>query len=198
MFQALTVFCGGSTRCDQSYVDKAFYIGELLALNGITVIYGGGNIGLMGALANGAISKNGQVIGVIPEHLQEVEIGHPHLTQLHIVKNMHERKQKMFDLSEGFIVLPGGFGTLDEIFEILTWKQIALHSKPITFFNHNGYWDGLKNMVNGMLKEKFIREKHLDFFEFTDHEDKILSSLEDSVKRYRLKFIGHTEVEMPK
>lgn len=193
-FKSLCVFCGASTRCDKSYIEKAFSVGEMLADNGITLIYGGATIGLMGAVADGALSKGGHVIGIIPEHLQDIEEGHSKLTELHVVKNMHARKQKMFDLSEGIIVLPGGFGTLDEIFEILTWKQLALHAKPITFFNHNGYWNHFKTMVEEMHKENFIREDHLDFFEYVDDEADLLKSLSNNREKYHLKFIGHSDV----
>ncbi len=194
MFKSLGVYCGGSTRCDKSYVEMAFSLGALLAKKGITLVYGGGNIGLMKAVADGAVSEKGNAIGIIPKHLHDVEIGHPHITELHIVETMHERKQKMFELSQGFIVLPGGFGTLDETFEILTWKQLALHTKPIVFLNHKGYWNGLKTMVEGMAKEKFIRDEHLDFFEFSDSHELALDSLEKNKANYHLKFIGHTDV----
>jgi uncharacterized protein (TIGR00730 family) len=194
MFKTLGVFCGGSTKCDSMYMQKAFLLGSLLADKGVSIVYGGGNIGLMGAIADGAISKKGKIIGIIPQHLQDIEIGHPHITELHVVKTMHERKQKMFDLAEGFIVLPGGFGTLDEIFEVLTWKQLALHTKPICFFNQNGYWNGLKAMIQGMEKEKFIRPEHLEFFEFVDSEIDILPSLEKNLKQYHLQFVGHTDI----
>ena len=198
MFKSLAVYCGGSTRCDKSYVEIAFLVGQFLAQKEITLVYGGGNIGLMKAVADGAVSQKGNVIGIIPRHLHDIEVGHPHIAELHIVDSMHERKQKMFDLSEGFIVLPGGFGTLDEIFEILTWKQLALHAKPITFLNHKGYWNGLKNMIEGMLREKFIRNEHLEFFEFTNSYYSILESLEKNVSNYHLKFIGHTNVAAQK
>ena len=193
-FKSLCVFCGATTRCDPSYLKQAFAIGALLADNGITLVYGGAVIGLMGAVADGSLSRGGQVIGVIPEHLQSVEKGHEKLTKLYVVKNMHERKQKMFDLSEGIIVLPGGFGTLDEICEILTWKQLALHAKPIVFFNSNGYWDHFRRMLESMKEERFIRDEHLDFLEYVDKEEHILDALSANRSHYHLKFVGHSDV----
>ena len=196
MFQTLCVFCGGSTRGDPSYLEIAKAVGQLLAKSNITLIYGGGNIGLMGAVASGAMDNGGKVIGIIPEHLQDTEKGHTGITELHVVKDMHERKKRMFDLSDGFITLPGGFGTLDEIFEILTWKQLALHTKPIVFLNHRGYWDKLHGMMEFMVEEKFIRDQHMEFFEVCSGVEDIFESLEISLHRKPLQFVGHTDIEI--
>lgn len=137
-------------------------LGAFLARNGIGVVYGGGNIGLMGALADGALSQNGEVIGVIPQALMEKELGHGGVTELHVVRSMHERKQLMVDLSDGFIALPGGFGTLDELFETLTWLQLAFHDKPVGLLNVSGFFDGLIHFITHMSCSGFLKTEHAE------------------------------------
>jgi uncharacterized protein (TIGR00730 family) len=131
-----------------------------LARSGIGLVYGGGNVGLMGSVADGALSQNGEVIGVIPKSLMEKELGHGGVTELHVVTSMHERKQMMVDLSDGFIALPGGFGTLDELFETLTWLQLSFHDKPVGLLNVGGFFDGLIEFIDHMSRSGFLKPEH--------------------------------------
>lgn len=156
----ICVYCGSNPGNDPSHRTAAHELGAFLACNGIGVVYGGGNIGLMGAVADGALSKRGEVIGVIPKSLMEKELGHAGVTELHVVSSMHERKQMMVDLSDGFIALPGGFGTLDELFETLTWLQLSFHEKPVALLNVCGFFDGLIDFIAHMSRSGFLKPEH--------------------------------------
>jgi uncharacterized protein (TIGR00730 family) len=154
------VFCG-SRRGEQAiYAETAAALGTLLARRGIGVVYGGGNIGLMGVVADAALAAGGEVIGVIPGHLQDREVAHGGLTALHVVDSMHARKALMATLSDVFIAAPGGFGTLDEMCEILTWAQLGLHNKPCGLLNVAGYFDALLGMFDHAVREGFLSEPH--------------------------------------
>jgi uncharacterized protein (TIGR00730 family) len=130
----------------------------------IRLVYGGGRVGLMGACADGVMAHGGQVIGIIPQHLQDREIGHSGLTELKVVDNMHTRKRAMFDLSDAFIVLPGGLGTLEEFFEVVTWRQLGMHDKPIIVLNAEGYWDNLVGMIDGIIDDGFAQASCRQYF----------------------------------
>ena len=140
------------------YAEKAMELGTVLAQNGHDIVYGGSKIGLMGKVADAVLAAGREVIGVMPTHLQQREIAHSSLTEIHFVDSMHSRKAKMVDLSDAFIALPGGGGTLDEYFEVFTWAQIGLHEKPILLYNIDGFYDALLQHFNRMLEEGFIRE----------------------------------------
>lgn len=155
---SIVIFCGSGEGYDNSYRDTAYALGGLLAARGIRLIYGGARVGLMGAVAEGALDGGGEVIGVIPHFLETKEIAHDGITQMIRVNTMHERKLKMHELCDAAIVLPGGFGTMEEMFEMLTWAQLGLHQKPLGLLNINGYYDGLKVMVNNMVQEGFLGE----------------------------------------
>jgi len=142
------------------YAEFARGLGVLLAARGIGLVYGGSKVGLMGVIADAALAAGGEVIGVMPELLVRKEIGHSGLTELHLVKSMHERKAMMVDLADGFIALPGGFGTLDEFCEVLTWAQLGLHGKPCGILNTAGYFDGLLQMFDHAVEEQFLRPAH--------------------------------------
>lgn len=157
MLHSVAVYCGSSPAVSKVYLKTAFETGRLLAGFGIDVVYGGGKAGLMGAVADGALEARGRVFGYMPTSLIEKEKGHAGITELHIVESMHMRKCSMFDHAEAFIVLPGGFGTLDEAFELLTWHQIGLHEKPVVFVNVSKYWDPLLDLIHHMEQEQFIR-----------------------------------------
>lgn len=156
----ICVYCGSHSGSDPSHRSRAHALGVFLARSGTGLVYGGGNIGLMGALADGALSQGGEVIGVIPRSLMEKELGHRGVTELRVVASMHERKQMMVDLSDGFIALPGGFGTLDELFETLTWLQLAFHDKPVGLLNAGGFFDGLVEFIHHMSRKGFLRAEH--------------------------------------
>jgi uncharacterized protein (TIGR00730 family) len=135
-------------------------VGRFLAQRGIAIVYGGGKVGLMGAVADAALAAGGTVIGVIPEMLFGKEIGHTGLTQMHVVRNLHERKAMMADLSDGFVALPGGYGTLEEFCEVITWSQLSLHSKPCGFLNVAGYWNPMVEMFDQAVREQFLKAEN--------------------------------------
>jgi uncharacterized protein (TIGR00730 family) len=154
--RSVCVYCGSNAGARPVYAEKATQLGTRLAREGLAVVYGGGNVGLMGIVADAALAAGGEVIGVIPEQLVGWEVAHQGLTRLDIVANMHERKARMFDLSDGFIALPGGFGTLDEMFEMLTWRQLGLGDKPCAFLDVDGFYAPLAAMMDRMVEERFL------------------------------------------
>ncbi|GIO84353.1 cytokinin riboside 5'-monophosphate phosphoribohydrolase [Paenibacillus faecis] len=155
----IAVFCGSSFGAKDVYKEGAIALGKELAARGLSLVYGGSSVGLMGAVADAVLEEGGQVIGVLPVFLQDREIAHRNLSELIIVDTMHERKAKMADIADGFIVLPGGAGTMDEFFEIFTWGQLGLHRKPCGLLNLGGYYDLLIELFNHMTDEQFIQEK---------------------------------------
>lgn len=156
----ICVFCGSNPGLNPAYLETAEKVGLFLADKKIELVYGGGRVGLMGKIADTVMANNGSVIGIIPRSLAEKEVAHAGLSELHVVKSMHERKAMMEDLSDGFIALPGGFGTFEELCEIITWAQLGFHSKPCGFLNINGYYDSLIELFDTATKEEFIRPEH--------------------------------------
>ena len=156
----ICVCCGSNSGTDPAYRDSAIHLGLLLAKRRIELVYGGGNVGLMGVLADAVLQANGRVIGVIPESLMAKEVGHLGLTELRIVKSMHERKALMADLSDGFIAMPGGFGTFEEFCEVVTWSQLAIHAKPCGLLNVEGYYDPLLALFDHAVHEGFLRAEN--------------------------------------
>ncbi len=171
------VFCGSSTGKNTSYADTARELGVLLAHQGHALIYGGGNIGLMGILADSVLEKGGKVIGVIPDFLMKKEVGHTGLTQLEIVSSMHERKRRMADLADAFLVIPGGWGTLDETAEILTWKQLGLIHQPLGLLNSNGFFNNLLAQMECMVEEGFLQSENLKLIKVGHSPESILQLL---------------------
>ena len=159
--KSLCVYCGSSPGLRGSYVAAAEAFGRLIATEGITLVYGGGNVGLMGALADSALQSGGKVIGVIPERMVAWEVAHHGLTELHRVGSMHERKLKMAELADAFVALPGGVGTLEEIFEVITWTKLGIHAKPCGFLDVEQYYAGLFQFLDHMSEQRFIRKEHL-------------------------------------
>jgi uncharacterized protein (TIGR00730 family) len=155
--KSVTVFCGSSAGSDDIYRSEADRLGKALAEQSIRLIYGGAKVGLMGVVANAVLEAGGEVIGVLPRFLKSKEIAHDGLTELILVESMHERKTKMHQLSEGVIALPGGYGTLEELFEMLTWAQLGLHKNPIGVLNVNGYYDALISLVQNMVDKAFLK-----------------------------------------
>jgi uncharacterized protein (TIGR00730 family) len=160
VIERICVFCGSNDGSDPAYADAARSLGRLLAREGIALVYGGGSVGLMGQLADAVLGAGGRVIGVIPHALWAREVGHRGLTDLHIVDTMHERKAMMADLSDAFIALPGGLGTLEEIFEIWTWAQLGLHAKPLGFLDVGGFFEPLMAFLDRAVREQFVKEPH--------------------------------------
>ena len=157
---SICVYCGSEADVAQPYNDAAVALGRLAAAQGIEIVYGGGRVGLMGLVADAALAGGGKVTGIIPRHIVEMEVAHQTLTELIVVETMHQRKQMMADRADAFAILPGGLGTLDEAFEILTWKQLGLHDKPIILVNIGGYWDPLLTLVRHGVDAGFIRPRH--------------------------------------
>lgn len=175
---AISVFCGSSEGKNDSFLTLAMHVGKTIAAKNFGLVYGGAKIGLMGAVADGALGVKGRVIGVLPDFMQHKEIAHEQLSELIIVQSMHERKMKMHELSDAAIALPGGFGTMDELFELLTWLQLGLHSNPIGILNFNGFYDDLKRQVIKMHAKGFISDNHLKCLLFSDEIDDLLIKLE--------------------
>lgn len=155
------VYCGSSSRVDDAYKEAATKLGALIAAQDWGVVYGGGRVGLMGLVADSALKSGTNVIGIIPSHIKEREVQHEELTELHVVDTMHVRKQMMVDASQAFVILPGGLGTLDEFFELLTWKQLGLHDKPIVVVNMNGYWAKLLEVMGHIADQGFMRQEDM-------------------------------------
>ena len=175
--KSICVFCGSSKGFNSMYSDVARLVGAIFARRNIRLVYGAGNIGLMGEMADAVLENGGQVLGVIPEFLKEKEVCHTGLTELVVTKTMHQRKEIMAGNSDGFIVLPGGFGTLDEFFEILTWRQLRLHNKPIGVLNVNGYYDHLLAHVKQMWREGFLREANLSLMTVSEDIPELLEKM---------------------
>ena len=159
---SIAIFCGSSFGTDQIFTDVAKLTGETIAKQGKTLVYGGGRSGLMGTVADSALAFGGQVIGVIPQNLVDAELAHPHLSELYVVKDMHERKTKMSELSDGFIALPGGAGTWEEIFEQWTWAQLGIHLKPCAFLNVEGFYDDLFKFIQLSTDKGFTKDRFTD------------------------------------
>jgi uncharacterized protein (TIGR00730 family) len=171
------VFCGSSSGRLQAYAESARAFGLAAAKRGVGIVYGGGKVGLMGAVADGALAAGGEVIGVIPKALVERELAHDGLTKLHVVASLHERKAQMAELADGFVALPGGFGTLDELMEQLTWSQLGLHEKPVGLLDVEGYWRPLVAFARHATEEGFVREADLGAIAVADDADMLLDRL---------------------
>ena len=157
---ALCVYCGSSSGSHPGYVEQARAFGTEMAKRDIALVYGGGKVGLMGTVADAVLAGGGKVIGVIPRQLVDLEVAHPGLTDLRIVASMHDRKALMAELSEGFVALPGGLGTLEEFFEVWTWGQLGLHRKPYGLLNVNGFYDPLVQFIDQLVEQKFVKPEH--------------------------------------
>jgi uncharacterized protein (TIGR00730 family) len=165
---ALCVYCGSSSGKYPEYTEQARAFGAEMARRGLALVYGGGKVGLMGTVANAVLAGGGRVIGVIPRQLVELEVAHPGLSELQVVETMHQRKTRMYELSDAFVALPGGFGTMDEMFEMLTWAQLGLHRYPCAFLDVRGYYAGLRTMMDHMVTEGFVRAGQRDSVWFGD------------------------------
>ena len=178
--KALAVYCGSATPADPVYIETARLVGKTLAHAGITVVYGGGRLGLMGAVADAALAAGGEVIGVIPEALVGSEVAHRGCTELHVVPGMHERKRLFTDLSDGFLTIPGGVGTMDELWEAISWAQLGYHAKPVGVLNVAGFYDKLIEFNAHMVGVGFVREQHAGIL----IADKDLPTLLDRMVQY--------------
>lgn len=179
--RSVCVYCGSSHSPNPEYASEAKALGHLLAEQRIRLVFGGGRVGLMGVISDACMEKKGRVLGVMTEFLDDFEGGHRDITELRLVPSMHERKRVMFENSEAFVVLPGGLGTLEEAFEILTWKQVGLHSKPIVFLDTQGYWSDLfETFLDHMIANGFVRVEDKKLFTLVKSVHEVLQALEDA------------------
>lgn len=177
--KSISVFCGSSEGNDDYIISQAYQLGVEFAKNNITLVYGAAKIGIMGQVAKGVLDYDGQIIGVIPEFLKLKEVYHPGLSELIVTKNMHERKVIMYDKSDGFMILPGGFGTMDEFFEITTWGQLGLHTKPIGILNINGFYYDLLQLAKSMVKKGFLKQTNLEAIVIDKSIEGLLKKMND-------------------
>lgn len=182
----ITVFCGSSFGTEEIYKEQATLLGQTLAKQNIELVYGGANVGLMGAVADGVLIEGGKAIGVLPNFLRSKEIAHLGLTELILVESMHERKTKMNDLCDGVIALPGGFGTLEELFEMLTWAQLGLHKKPIAILNIDGFYDALIELLKVMVEKGLLKDVNQQMLLVSDNIDDLL----EQMKKYVAPTVG--------
>ena len=182
---SVCVYCGSSFGGRPAFTEAARHLGTLLAQSDIRLVYGGGAVGLMGVVSQAVLDAGGRVTGIIPHFLDKAEVGKMNVTELIRTETMHDRKARMAEISDGFVVLPGGLGTLDETFEILTWKQLNLHTKPIVLLNSEGYWDHFVHLVEHQVREGFVREQYLRLFRVVDHVDDVLPTLMEGAAQAR-------------
>lgn len=175
--QRICVYCGSSPGRSEQYAQAAQALAVEMVRRNIGLVYGGANIGIMGTIANHMLQRGGEVIGVLPEFLASKEVAHPQLTELRLVASMHERKAMMAELADGFIALPGGLGTLEELFEILTWAQLGLHSKPCGLLNTQGFYQGLLTFLKHATQEQFISQKHSALLLFEQEPEPLLEKM---------------------
>lgn len=192
MIKSVCVFCSSSNKIDKKYFDLAYNFGKLLAKEKVTLVYGGSSVGMMGAVADGCMAADGRSHGVTTDHLHSYELAHEGLNTLEVAPDMHTRKKRMFDLSDGIVVLPGGFGTLDETLEVLTWKQIGLHAKPIVILNFEEYWSSLKSLLGHIIDHRFAMATDGDLFRFVDNMEDVIPLMRslpqvtvDPTKKYK-------------
>jgi uncharacterized protein (TIGR00730 family) len=176
--KSICVYCGSRTGNKKDFADLALSVGKILGQNNINLIYGGGNVGLMGIVATSVMDHGGKVHGIIPTHLDKTEKSHENITKLTVVDNMHQRKRLMFDQSDAFLVLPGSIGTLDETIEAITWRQLKLHDKPIIILDHNGYWQPFIALLKNIICHEFTSSETMDLFHVVGKADDVLPLLE--------------------
>ena len=174
---ALCVYCGSSEGDNPRHVTAAADLGRLAAHRGVRIVFGGGRVGLMGVLADAALAAGGRVTGIIPEHLQAREVGHEGVSELEVVDSMHSRKMRMCELSDAFCVLPGGLGTLDETFEIITWKQLGLHDKPVVVINAGGFWTPLIELIEHQVAAGYVRARHARLFSVVERVEQVFDAI---------------------
>lgn len=179
--KSVLLFCGSATGNDQQIIDEAKFFGRYLAQNNYRLIYGGGNIGIMGIVATEVMNNGGQVVGIIPQFLMEKEVGKIDTTEIHIVKSMHERKAMMCDLADMVVALPGGFGTFDELFEMLTWLQLGLHNNPIGVLNINGFYDLLLQQLDHLVEKEFLKISNRELIIVDNNTVDLINKLENVV-----------------
>ncbi len=188
---SICVFCGSKVGADPAYKEAACKLAVLMAERGVRLVYGGGRIGLMGILAETVLARGGEVIGVIPDFLMKYEVENPDVTELIVVGSMHERKRRMFEMSDGFVVLPGGLGTLDETLEVTTWKQLQLHAKPVVMVDVGGYWEPFEALMHGIVAGGFAHPAIAELFTVVDGVDDVFAALDDAPEPKEVVLTSH-------
>ncbi|KJK09091.1 MULTISPECIES: TIGR00730 family Rossman fold protein [Pseudomonas] len=176
--RSVCVFCGASAGVNPAYREAAIALGQTIAQRGLTLVYGGGAVGLMGIVADAAMAAGGEVIGIIPEALKNAEVGHTGLTRLEVVDGMHARKARMAELSDAFVALPGGLGTLEELFEVWTWGQLGYHAKPLGLLDVNGFYSKLGSFLDHVVEEGFVRPQHRAMLQLADAPGELLDAMD--------------------
>lgn len=176
--KSICVYTGASLSIPKQFHTEAQEVGRIIAATGYKLVYGGGNTGLMGTVSTAVMDNGGDVLGITTKQLAEVEVINTKISEVRVVENMHIRKQSMYENADAFLILPGGFGTLDEFFEIITWKQLEIHAHPVIIYNHDGYWNPMKKLFESMKEYGFIKQKHIDMLTFVDDATQLLSLLQ--------------------
>ncbi|MBK4734088.1 LOG family protein [Noviherbaspirillum pedocola] len=193
--RSLCVYCGSSMGASETYAAGARELAAEMVRRDVALVYGGGNVGLMGVIADEVMRLGGRATGVIPQALMQREVGHHGLTELHVVKDMHERKALMAELSDGFIAMPGGFGTLEELFEVTTWCQLGLHAKPIGLLNIDGFYDGLITFRDHMVQQAFVRGEHAALLMHAPHAADLLDQFDSYEPTHAVKWLERGEAK---
>lgn len=193
--KSLCIYCGSSLGASPAYAAAARAMAKALVENNIALVYGGGRVGLMGVIADAVLELGGEATGVIPKALLDKEVGHAGLTRLHVVKDMHERKAMMAELSDGFIAMPGGIGTLEELFEVFTWSQLGLHEKPIGLLNVDGFYDGLIRFIQQLVEQRFLRGEQAGLLIHEPDALALLACFKSYVPSYRPKWEDHEKAK---
>jgi uncharacterized protein (TIGR00730 family) len=190
--KSLCVYCGSSPGASTVYAEAARMLAKEMVDNGISLVYGGGSVGLMGAIADEVMRLGGNATGVIPQALMDKEVDHRGLTSLHVVKDMHERKAMMAELSDGFVAMPGGIGTLEELFEVLTWAQLGFHDKPIGLLNVDGFYDGLIQFIEHIVTQRFLKAEHASLMMHASDAPTLLARLTSFEPAQHSKWLDRT------
>lgn len=192
--QAILVYCGANPGTKPIYKETAEKLGKVLAENNIRLIYGGGSVGLMGIIADSVLANNGQVTGIIPHFLDRMEVGHKNLPEMHKVETMHERKAMMEKLCDGIITLPGGYGSMDELFEILSWSQLGLHQKPVGLLNLNGFYDHLLKQLDVMVEEGFLKAENRNLVIVSDNIEDLMAKMSNFKASFHEKWLNREQI----
>lgn len=192
--KSICVYCGSSFGKKPAYAEAARNLANALTQSGIRLVYGGASVGIMGEIANTVLANGGEVIGVIPQSLVDKEVSHSSLTKLHVVSSMHERKALMAELSDGFVALPGGFGTLEELFEVLTWSQLGFHQKPVALLNVANYYDSLLEFIDQTTEQMFIKPEHRSLLLSDTSTEELINKMQKFVPLNTTKWIGKAEI----
>lgn len=192
--KSLLVYCGANPGNKPIYKEMAVSLGEEMVKRDMRLIYGGGSLGLMGTIANTVLENGGEVVGIIPEFLDKMEVGHPNLTEMHVVETMHERKALMEKMCDGIVTMPGGYGSMDELFEILSWSQLGLHTKPVGLLNVNGFYDLMIRQLDHMTEEGFLKQQNREILQVSGSVDELFTLMDEYVPQPAFKWLERDQI----